>query len=159
MRLATCNFELDAGPKFAHAALRIRRFFFVGVITVIFPSGSARQLFAAVIAAMTWLLFLTLSKPFKAESDDAVAVACAFSLVVLLAIAQLFHLAQLAEVQEDVMSKWQYDLLSSNSVVLSFVMGGFLLFVFFLVCGMIGGQACLSLSLLACSFELSTWSL
>ena len=119
----------------------LRRFFFVGVITVILPVGSARQLFAALIVAVTWLLLLTLAKPFKADSDDAVAVGCSFSLVALLTVAQLFQLADLAEVQEDVMSARRYALIKTNEVALSFAMCGFLVFAFLLVCGMIGGQA------------------
>ena len=38
------------------------------------PVGSARQLFTGLIVAMVWLLLLVLTKPFKALSDDAVAV-------------------------------------------------------------------------------------
>ena len=68
-------------------------------------------------------------------------MACSFSLVVLLAIAQLFQLADVAEAQEDVMSDAQLSLLNINEVALAFAMGAFLVLAFVLVCGLIGGQA------------------
>ena len=39
----------------------LRRLFFTGLITVILPAGSARQLFTALIVAITWLLVLMLA--------------------------------------------------------------------------------------------------
>ena len=140
---ATAFIHHDYEPGFyAWECLEIlRRFFFVGVITVALPAGSVGQMFAALIVAITWLLLVTLAKPFKADSDNAIAVSCSFALVVILNITLVFQLADLAEGHEDVMSEWQYDLLKTNEEALSFAMGAFLVFAFLLVVTLIGGQA------------------
>ena len=65
------NLHLHLHPQ----ALEIlRKFFFVGLITVIFPVGSSRQLFVAGLAAVAWLFLVMLCQPFKLGSDNAIAV-------------------------------------------------------------------------------------
>ena len=58
----------------------LRKLFFLGLITVILPIGSAMQLFASQLVAITWLLVLFVCRPFKSVVDNAVAVGCSFSL-------------------------------------------------------------------------------
>jgi hypothetical protein len=100
----------------------LRRFVLVGIMVL--AQGSMRQLILGTIVATIFLLFQVQAAPYISLSDDFLASAASFSLVVVFLCSSAFKnaaLTGLGDIQEH-MSKEQKELYVLDPVVVTFIM-------------------------------------